>query len=364
MWQKKRTKEIRLGNIIIGGNRPPLIQSMTKTDTRDVHATLNQIHELEEVGCEAIRLAVLDLDAARSLAEIKKEVRIPIIADIHFDPLLAIEAIRSKVDGIRINPGNIGGERGLQRIVEIAKQEGTAIRIGVNSGSIEKGILKKYGGPTPEAMVESALHFVEFMEGIGFFNFKISLKSSKVLDTIRAYELISERTDYPLHVGITETGTLLPGAVKSAVGIGALLMKGIGDTIRVSLCADPKYEVLVAYEILRALEIRQRGPELIVCPTCGRCEIDLKGIAERVEREISYIKVPIKVAVMGCVVNGPGEAREADIGLAGGRGSGIIFKRGKLLKKVREEKLFQEFLEEVKKIACEYEHGQKEAPIN
>ncbi|MFN3535780.1 MAG: flavodoxin-dependent (E)-4-hydroxy-3-methylbut-2-enyl-diphosphate synthase, partial [Desulfatiglandales bacterium] len=308
MWKKRRTREIRLGGLIIGGDRVPVVQSMAKTDTRDVSATITQIRELEELGCEAIRVAVLDLEAAKAIGEIKKGIHIPLIADIHFDPALALESIRSGADGIRINPGNIGGREGLRKIVELAKGRGTAIRIGVNSGSLGRELLKKYSGPTPEAMVESALSFVKMVEEMEFFNLKISLKSSNVLDTVRAYELISERLDYPLHIGITETGTLLPGTVKSAVGISSILMKGIGDTIRVSLCSDPKYEIMVAYEILRSLEIRKRGPELIACPTCGRCEIDLQWLAQEVEKRISDIKVPIKVAVMGCVVNGPGEA--------------------------------------------------------
>lgn len=358
MWQKRKTKEIKVGDLVIGGLGPPLVQSMTKTDTRDVASTIAQIRELEAVGCELIRVAVVDKEAAHAISKIKKLIRIPLIADIHFDPALALEALLAGADGVRINPGNIGGKTGLRKIVTLAKETGAAMRIGVNSGSLEKDLLKKYLGPTPEAMVESALRFIKFIEDMGFYNFKVSLKSSNVLDTIKAYELISEKTDYPLHVGITEAGTVLSGTAKSAVGIGIILSKGIGDTIRVSLCGHPKYEVMVAYEILKALRIRQRGPELIACPTCGRCEIDLRGLAEKVEREIAPIEAPIKVAVMGCVVNGPGEAKEADIGVAGGRGSGIIFKKGKLHKKVREEELLEEFLKEIRGIAEGYKfHG-------
>ena len=347
MIEKKKTKEIHVGNVIIGGKNPPVVQSMTKTDTRDVEATVKQIHQLEALGCEIIRVAVLDQDASKAIRKISKAIHIPLIADIHFDPSLAIESMKAGAKGVRINPGNIGGLRSLKRIVEVAKDEDCAIRIGVNSGSIEKELLKKYGGPVPDSMVESALGFVKVLEDLDFTNFKISLKSSNVLDTIKAYEKISHLTEYPLHIGITETGTLIPGTVKSSVGLGILLMKGIGDTIRVSLCSQPHHEVVVAYEILRALEIRKRGPEIIACPTCGRCEIDLMGLAEKVEASLSYLDLPIKVAVMGCVVNGPGEAREADIGIAGGRGTGIIFKKGRLLKKVKEEDLLKEFLKEI-----------------
>jgi (E)-4-hydroxy-3-methylbut-2-enyl-diphosphate synthase len=357
MILKKKTREIYLGHVRVGGLGPPVVQSMTKTDTRDVSSTVQQILELEGLGCELIRVAVPDQEAVEAIGKITTEIHIPLIADIHFDPRLAIGAMKRGAKGVRINPGNIGGPEGLKKVVKTAIEEDVAIRIGVNSGSLEKGLLKKYGGPKPEAMVESAMRFVRTLEDMGFFNFKISLKSSNVVDTIRAYELISQLTDYPLHIGVTETGTLLSGAVKSAVGLGILLMKGIGDTIRVSLCADPHQEVKVAYEILRSLGIRERGPELIACPTCGRCEIDLKGLAAKVEEAIQGIRCPLKVAVMGCVVNGPGEAREADIGIAGGRGTGIIFKKGRLIKKVPEDLLFEEFMREVLGMAQESAKG-------
>jgi len=355
MIEKRKTKEIHVGKVMIGGKNPPVVQSMTKTDTRDKKATIQQIHELEELGCEIIRVAVLDQDASKAIKEISKAINIPLIADIHFDPRLAIESIKAGAKGIRINPGNIGGISSLKKIVEVAKAEDSAIRIGVNSGSVEKELLKKYGGPVPDAMVESALNFVKVLEDLDFTNFKISLKSSNVLDTIEAYERISQLTDYPLHIGITETGTLIPGTVKSSIGLGILLMKGIGDTIRVSLCSKPHHEVIVAYEILKALKIRKKGPEIIACPTCGRCEINLMELAEKVEASISHLELPIKVAVMGCVVNGPGEAKEADIGIAGGRGVGIIFKKGRLLRKVKEEDLLKEFLQEIMSMKAQFQ---------
>ncbi len=347
IFMQRHTREIQIGGLKIGGANPIVVQSMTKTDTRDVKSTILQIKALEQEGCELIRVAVPDEDAALAIKDIVKAISIPLVADIHFDPRLALLSMEMGAHGIRINPGNIGGKEGLSKVIKKAKEMGVAIRIGVNSGSVHRELLKKYGGPTPEAMVESAIFFVGLLEGMGFCNMKISLKSSSVKDTIMAYELISKRVDYPLHVGITESGTLIPGTVKSSIGIGALLMKGIGDTIRVSLCSDPIQEIRVAYEILRALELRKRGPEVIACPTCGRCEIDLKTLATQVEEATRKVLKPIKIAVMGCVVNGPGEAREADIGIAGGRGKGILFKKGVVVKKVREEDLFKEFILEL-----------------
>jgi (E)-4-hydroxy-3-methylbut-2-enyl-diphosphate synthase len=321
---------------------------MTNTDTRDVDATLAQIEALTEAGCELVRLAVLDEAAARALAPIRAAARVPLIADIHFDHRLAVMALEAGLQGLRINPGNIGGERAVDVVVDAAKAHGAAIRIGVNSGSVEKELLKKHGGPTAEAMVESALKHARLLEERGFFETKISLKSSSVLDTIAAYRLLAARCDYPLHIGVTEAGTLLRGSIKSAVGLGVLLWEGVGDTLRVSLTHDPSAEPGVAWEILRALGLRARGPEIISCPTCGRTEIDLIGLAQQVEERLRTVTEVFKVAVMGCVVNGPGEAREADIGLAGGRDLGIIFRKGEVVKKVRGgNNLLPAFLEEL-----------------
>jgi (E)-4-hydroxy-3-methylbut-2-enyl-diphosphate synthase len=325
-----------------------VVQSMTSTDTRNVRTTVRQIKRLADAGCEIVRLAIPDMEAARAFSDIKKRIRIPLIADIHFDHRLAIASLEAGADGIRINPGNIGGPKAVERIVKKAKGRGVAIRIGVNSGSLPKDIVAKYGHPTPQAMVESALEYIALLEGFDFDGIKVSLKSSNVLHTISAYELLSEKVDYPLHLGVTEAGTLISGTVKSAIGIGVLLYKGIGDTIRVSLSSDPLEEVKVAYEILRALDLRHRGPEIISCPTCGRCEIDLFSLVNKVERSLSGVKASPKVAIMGCVVNGPGEAKEADIGVAGGRGQGILFKRGRVTRKVPEKDLAKVLIEEVK----------------
>ncbi len=345
---RRQTRTIYVGNVPIGGAHPVVVQSMTNTDTRNISATLAQIRRLEECGCEIIRVAVPDYQAAQAIKEIKKNIQIPLVADIHFDWRLAIEALNSGADCIRINPGNIKGLENVKRIIEAAKAYEAAIRIGVNAGSLEKDIRRKYGGATPEALVESALRHLDFIVGdLGFENLKVSLKSSDVWTTIEAYRLFSKKSDFPLHLGVTEAGGLIAGTVKSAFALGLLLSEGIGDTIRVSLTRDPEEEVHVAYEILRAVGLRSRGPEIISCPTCGRCEIDLFTIAEEVERFARKIKAPIKLAVMGCVVNGPGEAREADVGLAGGRGVGIIFRKGKIIKKVPEEEILPAFFAEV-----------------
>jgi (E)-4-hydroxy-3-methylbut-2-enyl-diphosphate synthase len=326
------------------------VQSMTNTDTRNVRATVRQIKGLADAGCEIVRLAIPDMEAARAFSDIRKRTRIPLIADIHFDHRLAIACLEAGADGIRINPGNIGGPKAVEKIIKKAKQRDVAIRIGVNSGSLPKDMVAKYGRPTPQAMVESALEYIALFEGFGFDRFKVSLKSSNVLHTVSAYELLSEKVDYPLHLGVTEAGTLISGTVKSAVGIGILLYKGIGDTIRVSLSRDPLEEVGVAYEILRALDLRHRGPEIISCPTCGRCEIDLFSLVGKVERSLSGIQASPKVAIMGCIVNGPGEAKEADIGVAGGRGQGILFKKGRLIGKIPEKDLAKVLIEEVRKM--------------
>ncbi len=344
---RKKTRQIAVGNVKIGGDAPIAVQSMTNTDTRDVTSTVAQIHALEDAGCEIIRVAVLDLEAATALESIRSKITIPLIADIHFDSRLAVASMEHGAQGIRINPGNIGGRDKLKKVVDAAKTYHVPIRVGVNSGSVEKEILKKHGHPTPAALVESALRNVALLEELGFYEIKISIKSSDVLTTIDAYRQLSQATDYPLHLGVTEAGGLIGGTVKSSVALGMLLYEGIGDTFRISLTRDPVEEIRVCYELLRSLRIRERGPELISCPTCGRCQINLFDLAEKVEAHIQTMETPLKVAVMGCVVNGPGEAKEADIGLAGGNGVGIIFKKGQLYKKVPEAELFEVFIKEL-----------------
>lgn len=344
---RRQSRQIFVGGIPIGGDAAIVVQSMTNTDTRDIPSTVHQIGQLERAGCEIVRLAVPDEEAAGALREIKEAVHLPLIADIHFDYRLALSAIRAGADGLRINPGNIGGRENIERVVHEAGIHHTSIRIGVNAGSLSREMIKRYGGPTPEAMVESALDHINLFENLGFYDIKISLKSSNVLNTISAYELLSQKVDYPFHLGVTEAGTLISGAVKNAIGIGALLLRGIGDTIRVSLSRDPVDEVKVAYEILRALDLRHRGPEIISCPTCGRCEIDLFSIIEKVEKAVLEIKASPKIAIMGCVVNGPGEAKEADIGIAGGRGQGVLFKKGEIIKKYPEHELADVLIKEV-----------------
>ena len=339
-----------MGDIPIGGGAPIAVQSMTNTDTRDVSATLHQIEKLYDAGCEIVRLAVPDEESVLAFKEIRLKAKPPLIADIHFDHRLAIAVLKAGADGLRINPGNIGEQKAVENILTEAGARDVPIRIGVNAGSLPKKILEKFGRPSPEAMVESVLEHVRLFEDYGFENVKISLKSSHVLNMISAYEMLSERVDYPLHLGVTEAGTLISGSVKNAIGIGMLLFKGIGDTVRVSLSDDPVEEVKVAYEILRALDIRHRGPEIISCPTCGRCEIDLFKIVKVVEKEIEKITASPKIAIMGCVVNGPGEAREADIGIAGGRGHGILFKKGELIRKISEKDMVDVLIKEVKSL--------------
>jgi (E)-4-hydroxy-3-methylbut-2-enyl-diphosphate synthase len=348
--QRKRTRAVNIGGVGIGGDNPVRVQSMCNTDTRDIPATVAQIRQLAEAGCEIVRLAVPDEAAAAVLAAIRQQSPVPLIADIHFDHRLALAALDAGFDGLRINPGNIGDEAKVDAVVRAAKAHGTPIRIGVNGGSLEKDLLKQYGGPTPEAMVESGLRHVCMLEARGFHDIKISLKTSSVLKTVAAYRLMAEKVDYPLHIGITEAGTLVRGAVKSAVGLGILLYDGIGDTMRVSLTHDPVAEIGVAYEILRSLGLRERGPEIISCPTCGRTEIGLIDLAEQVEAALRGVEEVFTVAVMGCVVNGPGEAREADIGIAGGRDLGIIFRKGEVVRKVRgNANLLPEFMKEIDK---------------
>jgi (E)-4-hydroxy-3-methylbut-2-enyl-diphosphate synthase len=348
---RRKTRKILVGNVAVGGDAPIAVQSMTNTDTRDVPSTVAQVEQLFDAGCEIVRLAVPDLEAAEAFRAIKARVSPPLIADIHFDHRLALAALRAGADGLRINPGNIGGPSAVESVVREAGARQVPIRIGVNAGSLPKSILAKHGRPTPGAMVESALEHIRLFEELGYDQIKISLKSSSVLTTIAAYELLSERVDYPLHLGVTEAGTLIAGTVKNALGIGMLLFKGIGDTLRVSLSRPPVEEVKVAYEILRALELRHRGPEIISCPTCGRCEIDLFKVVEEVEQALSGMRASPRVAIMGCVVNGPGEAREADVGIAGGRGQGLLFRRGEPVRKIHEQDLARVLIEEVMKIA-------------
>jgi len=342
-----KTRQIQVGGVKVGGDAKITVQSMTNTFTQDVPATVSQIQRLEKAGCEIARVAVPDAEAAAAIASIKEKISIPLIADIHFDHRLAIKAARAGADGLRINPGNIGGRQKVKAVVNIADERKIPIRIGVNAGSLEKDILKKYGSATAEALVESALQNIETLASLDFHRIKVSIKASDVPRTVAAYRMLSSKTDFPLHVGVTEAGGLYPGVVKSSLGIGMLLSEGIGDTIRVSLTRDPVEEVRVGYEILKALGIRQHGPEIISCPTCGRCNIDLFGIAEKIEESLLLHPLPIKIAIMGCVVNGPGEAKEADIGVAGGDGTGILFKKGEVVKKFPEEEIVDVLLKEM-----------------
>jgi (E)-4-hydroxy-3-methylbut-2-enyl-diphosphate synthase len=344
---RKMTRKVRVGNVEIGGMAPVSVQSMTSTKTQDVKATVAQIRRLEEAGCEIIRVAVPDEEAAEAIRNIRKEITIPLIADIHFDWRLAVASAKAGADGLRINPGNIGGREKVKSVVDCARDLGLPIRIGVNSGSLEQDILDSFGGVTPEAMVESAMRNIRQLEDLGFHDIKISLKASDVYRTLTAYRLLSAKVDYPLHVGVTEAGSLFPGIVKSSLGIGMLLSEGIGDTIRVSLTRDPEDEIRVAYEILAALNLRRRGPEIVSCPTCGRCNIDLIGIVDKVEAVLKTCRKPLKIAIMGCVVNGPGEARDADIGIAGGNGIGILFSKGQVLRKCPEDRLIEVLLNEI-----------------
>lgn len=337
--ERKITKEIKIGDRVIGGGHPILIQSMTNTKTEDVEATVAQIRQLTKAGCDIIRCAVPTMEAAEALREIKKQVEIPVVADIHFDYRLAIAAMENGADKIRINPGNIGSMERIKAVVDVAKERNTPIRVGVNSGSLEKDLVEKYHGVTAEGIVESALDKVHIIENLGYDNLVISIKSSDVLMCVKAHELISTQTDYPLHVGITESGTLTSGNIKSSIGLGLILHQGIGDTIRVSLTGDPLEEIKSAKLILRTLGLRQGGIEVVSCPTCGRTQIDLIGLANRVENLVAEYPLDIKVAVMGCVVNGPGEAKEADLGVAGGIGEGLLIKHGEIVKKMPEDEL-------------------------
>lgn len=338
---RERTKVVQIGNVKIGGGNPIAIQSMTNTKTEDVDATVAQIHALEKAGCEIIRCAVPTIEAAKALGKIKKQIHIPLVADIHFDYRLAIAAIENGADKIRINPGNIGDASRVQAVVDKAKEHGIPIRVGVNSGSLEKNLVEKYGGVTAEGLVESAMDKVHMIEEMGYDNLVVSIKSSDVLMCVKAHELIADQCKYPLHVGITESGTLLAGNIKSSIGLGLILHQGIGDTIRVSLTGDPTEEIKSAKLILKTLGLRKGGIEVVSCPTCGRTKIDLIGLANQVEQMVADIPLDIKVAVMGCVVNGPGEAKEADIGIAGGIGEGLLIKKGEIVKKVKEDELLE-----------------------
>ena len=346
---RRKTRQITIGKVKVGGNSPISVQSMTNTDTIDVKATINQIKALERAGCEIVRVAVPNMEAAEAVGKIKKSINIPLIADIHFDYRVALKVIDKGVDGLRLNPGNIGDKERIKTVVRAAKEKKIPIRIGVNAGSLEKDILEKYKHPTPEAMVESALRHIRILEDLDFHEIKISLKASDVWKTIEAYRLLSKKVDYSFHIGITEAGTIFSGTVKSAAGLGILLSEGIGDTLRVSLTGDPIEEVRVGWEILKAMKLRERGVNIISCPTCGRIKLDIITLANEIEKRLSHIIKPINIAVMGCVVNGPGEAIESDIGIAGGDGVGMLYIKGKPAKKVKEEDIVEAIVREVEK---------------
>jgi (E)-4-hydroxy-3-methylbut-2-enyl-diphosphate synthase len=347
MIKRKKTRKVWVGKVPIGGGAPISVQSMTKTDTRDVTATVRQIKRLDDAGCEIIRVAVPDMEAALALPKIKKKIKIPLVADVHFDYKLALKAIEAGVDKLRINPGNIGAEWKVKEIVKAAKMRKIPIRVGVNAGSLPHDLLAKYKKPTAPALVQAALRQVRILEDLNFRDIVISLKAFDVPMTVEAYRLVSKKTNYPLHLGITEAGLPLSGSVRSALGIGLLLAESIGDTIRVSLTGDPVEEVKVGYEILKSLNLREHGPTIISCPTCGRCEIDLISLTKKVESKLKNVHAPLKIAVMGCVVNGPGEARDADLGIAGGKGYGLLFRKGKEIGKVKEKELLKALVEMV-----------------
>jgi (E)-4-hydroxy-3-methylbut-2-enyl-diphosphate synthase len=356
---RRRTKQIMIGNVPIGGGAPVVVQSMTKTLTHQVGRTVAQVERLERAGCEIVRLAVPDERSAKALKAIRKRVAIPVIADIHFDHRLALAALCAGVDGLRLNPGTIGSREKVREVVRAALQQRVPIRIGVNSGSLEKDLLAKHGEASPVAMVESALRHIRLLEDLGFDLIKVSLKASDVGRTVTAYRLLARKVDYPFHAGITEAGSLLSGTVKSAVGLGLLLSEGLADTVRVSLTAPPEEEVRVAYQILESLGLRSRGINFVSCPTCGRAEVDVMKIVPEIEKRLSTVKVPLKVAVMGCMVNGPGEAREADIGVACGRDAGVLFKKGRLVRRIEERRIVAEIVREVEKMARDRERLMK-----
>ncbi len=367
MYTRDKTRPVKIGNLTIGGGNPVRVQSMTQTRTHDVRATVKQILELEEAGCEIIRVTVPDMESAKAIRAIKAQIHIPLVADIHFQYLLAIEAAKNGVDKVRINPGNIGGIDKVREVVKVCKEKNIPMRIGVNMGSLEKDLFAKYGKyGVPRVMVESATRHIKILESLKFYDIVVSLKGDNPVFAKQAYMAFAKRFNYPLHVGITEAGTRWAGTIKSAVGIGSILSEGIGDTIRVSLADDPKEQVKVGWEILKALELRQKGVNIIACPTCGRTEINLIDLAKKVEAIVSKVDAPIKVAVMGCVVNGPGEASFADIGVCGGRNQGAIFKKGKLVKTLKESELLPVFIEEIKKVLIEkgYEGEIKKIQLN
>lgn len=351
---RRKTRPVKVGRLTVGGDAPIVVQTMTKTDTRDIEKTVAQVQELEAAGCEIVRLAVPDIEAAKALAQIRKCCPDSIlVSDIHFQYKFALLALDAGFDKLRINPGNIGDAEKVRTVVRRAQEQHVPIRIGVNAGSLERRLLEKYGFPTPEAMVESALYHIRILEDLGFTDTIVSLKASNLKLCVAAYRLLSKQVDYPLHVGITEAGTRFSGTVKSCAGIGMLLAEGIGDTIRVSLATDPVEEVRVAYELLKALELRSRGPVVIACPTCGRLEVDLFKIAGEIEKATAHIRTPVSLAVMGCAVNGPGEAREADLGVAAGRGNGMIYREGKAIRRVKEEEIVPALLEEIERYVAE-----------
>jgi (E)-4-hydroxy-3-methylbut-2-enyl-diphosphate synthase len=352
MTRRKRTRKVWVGNIAIGGAAPVSVQSMTKTDTRDVAATVRQVRRLERAGCEIIRVAVPDTEAASALPKIKKGIKIPLVADVHFDYRLALKAIDAGVDKLRINPGNIRADWKVREVVKAAKERKIPIRVGVNAGSLPRDLRKKYKVATPTALVEAAVRQVRILEDLDFGKIVIALKSFDVPTTVEAYKLMSKKKKYPLHVGITEAGLPVAGSIRSALGIGILLASGIGDTIRVSLTGDPVQEVAVGYEILKSLDLREHGPIIISCPTCGRCEIDIISMTKKVERAVRDFDAPLKIAVMGCVVNGPGEAKDADVGIAGGKGYGLLFRKGKIIGKVKEKSLIDALLDIVHDLAA------------
>lgn len=357
MIVRRKTREIRVGAVAVGGGAPVSVQSMTNTDTRDVRATTAQIRSLAKAGCEIVRVAVPDAKAAAAIRRIREKSPIPVIADIHFDHRLAIACAENGADALRINPGNIGGEARTREVLRAARAAGISVRIGVNSGSVERDLLARHGGPTPAALVESAEAALRICEKARFGKVKFSLKASDVVTTIEAYRLFSRRFDHPLHVGVTEAGTPFSGTVKSAVGIGTLLAEGIGDTLRVSITGPPEEEVRIGYEILKSLGLRRRGPEFVSCPTCGRLSYDMIPIAAEVERRLSGLAVPLRIAVMGCAVNGPGEAREADVGIAGGKGEGLLFVKGEIVRKVREQDIVAEVVRMARKLAAAKERN-------
>ncbi|WP_101772957.1 flavodoxin-dependent (E)-4-hydroxy-3-methylbut-2-enyl-diphosphate synthase [Peptostreptococcus faecalis] len=346
-YNRKKTKVVNVGGVFIGGDNPISVQSMTNTDTRDSKSTIDQIHRLEHSGCDLVRIAVPDMEAAKQISEIKRNISIPLIADIHFDYRLALEAVNQGIDAIRINPGNIGDLERTKSVVDACKKNNLPIRIGVNGGSLEKSLLAKYGSPTPEAMVESALNHIKILESLDFEDIVISLKNTDIIKTVEAYRLMSQKVDYPLHLGVTESGGIKKGTIKSSIGVGSLLVDGIGDTIRISLTGDPIEEIGVAKEILRSIGLLNDKIKIISCPTCGRCNIDLIKLAGEVEKRVESIDSNMTVAIMGCAVNGPGEAREADIGIAGGDKMGLLFKKGEIYKKVPQEEIVDTLLSEI-----------------